>query len=90
MKLNRYYFTYGTDPRYPYSGGWTEIIAPDAKTACSIFSAVHPDRVEGLLNCAFLYPEKEFIKTEMYRDGDNFGHGCRETIRWRKGGDGDD
>ena len=25
MKLSNYYFTFGTDGRYPYRGGWVQI-----------------------------------------------------------------
>ena len=76
---NIYYFTYGIDEEYPYSGGWTEIHAPNRDIACKLFRAFHPDRTDGFLNCAWIYPREEFEKTVMYAT-DNFGARCREVI----------
>ena len=78
--MPKFYFTYGTDPSYPFQGGWTEIEAPDPDKAGEIFSAVHPDRHAGILNCAFTYTEERFKATEMYKFGDNFGGRCHERI----------
>lgn len=78
--MPKFYFTYGTDPAYPFQGGWTEIEAPDPDKAGEIFSAVHPDRHAGIRNCAFTYTEEEFKATTMYQSGDNFGGRCHERI----------
>ena len=74
----KFYFTYGTDG-YPYVGGWTEVDAPDGHAACAAFRAYHPDKIEGLLNCASVYNEDDFQQTEMCQDG-NFGSQCHEVI----------
>ncbi|MEH2936300.1 hypothetical protein [Acutalibacter sp. JLR.KK004] len=78
--MPKFYFTYGTDPSYPFQGGWTEIEAPDPDKAGEIFSAVHPDRHAGILNCAFTYTEERFKATEMYKSGGNFGCYCHERL----------
>ena len=66
--MPKFYFTYGTDPAYPFQGGWTEIEAPDPDKAGEIFSAVHPD----------IYSEDEFMDSELI-DG-NFGAYRHERI----------
>ena len=75
--MEKYYFTYGT-AGHPYSGGWTEVVAPDMDTACNMFNAVHPGKY-GLLNCAAVYTESQMKNTTMYENG-NFGVKCREII----------
>ena len=76
--MKNFYFTYGTEGQ-PFYGGWTKIEAPNAKIACSIFRAIHPDKVEGLLNCCSMYTEEDFHKTSMWRHG-NFGIHEHEVI----------
>ena len=79
MNENRvFYFTYGTDGQ-PYRGGWTEIEAPDMQTACALFRAYHPDKTEGLLNCASVYTEEYMQTSGMWENG-NFGARCDERI----------
>lgn len=73
-----FYFTYGSDGQ-PFSGGWTEIEAPDVRSACALFRAFHPDKAEGLLNCSSVYSEEGFSKTGMQKEG-NLGARCRERI----------
>lgn len=77
--MNNFYFTYGTDGQ-PFFGGWTMIRAKDMRTACALFRAVHPDQIDGILNCASVYDEATFLNTCMGQTGENFGHGCHETI----------
>ena len=72
--MSKFYYTYGTDPRYPYQGGWTEIEALDRPSADKLFQMYHPDRTPGILNCADIYNEDEFRRTGM--DEDNFGACC--------------
>lgn len=79
-KMSKFYFTYGTDKRYPFQGGWTEVEAGDADEACRIFRSFHPDRTKGIVNCAFIYSEEQFLQTEMYRSG-NFDRYCHEVLK---------
>jgi len=78
--MQTFYFTYGTDPAYPFQGGWTEIKAPDRPSACKAFQIFHPNR-EGspnLLNCADIYPQEQFLK--IFDSDGNFGAFCHEVI----------
>ena len=63
MEAKRFYYTFGTDPRYPYKGGYVVIEAKDEDQADKVFRAYYPDRNPDLpcLNCAFVYPEEEFF-----------------------------
>lgn len=82
-KMSKFYFTYGTDKRYPFQGGWTEVEAGDVNEACRIFRSFHPDRTKDIVNCADIYDEKFFKQTEMYRSG-NFDRYCHEKLTKRK------
>lgn len=78
--MSKFFFSYGTDPAYPFLGGWTEIEAPDRPSACKLFQIYHPNRPgsAGRLNCADIYSEDEFMDSELI-DG-NFGAYCHERI----------
>lgn len=78
----KYYFTYGTSGQ-PFVGGWTVVYADSLKQAIGLFRLVHPDKTEGILNCADYYSEKDFIKTQMYERG-NFGASTHETLMLTK------
>ena len=66
VTTKNWFFTFGTDPHFPYQDGWIEIEAPDEKTAREVFHAYYPNirngEVRDLLNCAFVYSEEEFAK----------------------------
>ena len=76
--MKNYYFTYSTEGQ-PFVGGWTRVIACDIHDAVDLFRKVHPDKTEGLLNCADYYTENQFYKTEMHLSG-NFGSYEQEVI----------
>ena len=81
-KMETFYFTYGTDKRFPFQGGWTEIHAPDRNQAVALFRREHPDRTPGLVNCSSIYTEKQFKDKvlPLYKDGDSFWSVCHECI----------
>lgn len=80
MVKQRFYFTFGTDRRFPFCGGWVEILAKDMQAAQKIFEQHYPSRPgSDLLNCAFCYTEDDFKKTLMYRQ-DNWGRRCWEVL----------
>lgn len=81
--MPKFYFTYGTDGQ-PFRGGWTEIEAPNANAACAVFRIFHPDKREGILDCAWVYSEEKFKRTEMAGPDGNFHQGCHETIILRR------
>lgn len=75
----KFFFTYGADSdKQVFKGGWSEVIAPDTHMAIELYRVVHP--FTDTIPCAFVYDEKEFSKTLMWKNKDNFGHGCREVI----------
>ncbi len=59
------YYTFGSDPRYPYPGGWVEVHAPDLASAHRIFRSYYPDRTPGVLNCAFCYTDEDWDPLEQ-------------------------
>ena len=79
--MAQFYFTYGSDERFPYQDGWTEVEAPDYITACAAFRYCHPDRdpKELCLNCADVYTEEEFKNTTMYVQA-NYHDRCHERV----------
>lgn len=79
--MAKFIFTYGTNPDFPFEGGWTEIEAPNDRMAAEIFQTIHPNRSrdDTFLNCAFVYPEETFKETKMYKDS-NFGGRCHERV----------
>ena len=75
----KFYFTYGAHGQ-AYEGGWTEVVAPDIRTAFKLFEALHPINEEtGLYPYSDHYTEESFRKTSMYKNG-NFGKFCNERI----------
>lgn len=78
----KYYFTYGSEGQ-PYVGGWTEIELEGGgsfNTAIEIFRSIHPDGVNGYVNCAGIYTEDHFKSTRMFTKG-NLGRRCVEHIK---------
>ena len=61
--MHNYYFTFGTDPRYPFGiDDYVKVTAPDLRSAIQIYRDHHPDRPGShLVNCAFYYDEDEFL-----------------------------
>lgn len=76
-----YYFTYGTDNRFPFHSGWTEVEAESYDQAIAAFQAFHPNRFgSDCINCAGIYGEESFSRKRMAKEG-NFGRKCVERIR---------
>ena len=77
--MAKFYFTYGTDPAFPYQGGWTEIEAEDLHRALSAFKTFHPNRNGSeCYNFAFVYAEDAW--ENIYDEKDYRDHKCREQI----------
>ena len=74
-----FFFTYSCGGDQPFNGGWTEVEAPNRTTAVQLFRIVHPDAEPGVVNCAFIYSEKEFANTSMAKTG-NFGKFAQERV----------
>ena len=76
-----YYFTYGSDDRFPFQSGWTEVEAESYDQAVAGFQAFHPNRPgSDFINCAGIYGEESFSRNRMAKEG-NFGSKCVERIR---------
>ena len=76
--MNAYYYTFGTDERYPYQGGWVQVFAETMKEANQFFRKYYPDRNEGILNCAIVYEQEEFPKSMLING--NLGWYCHRTL----------
>lgn len=85
--MHRYYFTFGTDPEYPFCGGWVIIVAPSIRSAGQIFKAYYPNENDPeVLNCADYYSEEHFQELKIAEAG-NFGAFCHEIIEPRRPGE---
>ena len=58
----RYYFTFGTDPLFPFGiEEFVEVYAETADQAVAKFNAAYPHRPgSNLVNCAFIYNEAKW------------------------------
>lgn len=74
------FYTYGSDKKYPFYGGWVEVEADNMKQAHALYRAAYPDREPGILNCADYYTEEQFNRTDMSEVG-NRGAFCHRKIR---------
>ncbi len=77
IPITTFVFTYGAD--HWSQGGWTEITTETEEDAQSVFRGLHG----SLSNCSSVYPEEEFLKTKMFRDG-NLGKRCVESIYFHR------
>lgn len=82
MANKKFYFTFGTDPQFPFYKGWVEVFAEDRSQAAKIFNSHFPPRQEGIVNCAFIYPQEEFEKTDMFTNR-SWG-GCHQILSANK------
>lgn len=64
--MNKYYYTFGSDPGFPYQNGWVEIHANSWEEADQKFRARFPDRPghEGIMNFSFSYSEERWTKMD--------------------------
>ena len=58
--MEKFYYTFGTDPGFPHQHGWVEVHAENWEAAHRIFRAHYPDRHPNTLNCAFFYDEQQW------------------------------
>jgi len=79
-KLKLYYYTFGTDPAFPYTRGWVEVYASSQEEAHEKFRTRFPDRPghEGTINCAFFYDQESWEHTPMAKGIP--GEFCHEVI----------
>lgn len=73
MEMNKYYFTFGTAEHFPFKAKeYLVVCASSMNEAAKIFRTNYPDHTPGLLNCAFVYDEKQFepIKEKIFYSGE--------------------
>ena len=76
--LETFYFSFGSSEHFPFQmPGWVEVRAKNRMEACDMYSSHHPRR-DGLLNCAFVYNQREWQQSGM--DGGKPGQVCRQVI----------
>ncbi len=73
------FYTFGSDERFPFQGGWIEVEARNIRQAHAIFRAHYPDRTQGVLNCSDYYDEQQFISSGMSITG-NRGAFCHQKL----------
>lgn len=74
--MQRFFFTFGTSDKFPFHGGWVEVVAHDRAKAVATYRSRHPDVNEGIINCSDIYTEEQFMGTEMVQD--NLGAPLRQ------------
>ena len=62
--MNRYFYTFGSDPGFPYQNGWVEVRAASREEADRKFRARFPDRSNGVMNCSFFYDEEKWSQMD--------------------------
>ena len=87
MEQRNFYFTFGSDPKFPFGPyDFVVVQAADIDQACRIFNEYHPPRAGStLVNCAFIYPEAEF---NSFRDKWYAGREPAEVIGPRRSSNG--
>lgn len=80
--MQKYYFTFGVNPAYPYGiDDYVEVQAESMHEAVNIFRQHHPNRPgSSLVNCADYYTEDAFnaFRDLYYKD--------REPVEILRGG----
>lgn len=76
VELKDFYFTFGSDPHFPYQNGYVIVKADDLQEAILKFCSRFPNRHVNCMNCAFFYTEAQWkIITKKYDMGK-----CHESI----------
>lgn len=80
-----FYFTYGLGrpeiTSQAFQGGWTEVEAPDVRTAIKAYETFHPVNEHGLMPCCGVaYTELQMGK--MLTEG-NGGKFCHDRIKYQ-------
>lgn len=65
MENQYYYFTFGTDERFPFSNGCVKVQASSRSEAVKKFNKKYPPR-NDLVNCSFIYDQKAFDEAIIF------------------------
>lgn len=71
--MKTFFYTFGSNEKFPYQNGWVEVHATDWNEAHEKFRARFPDRHPNCLNCAFYYDEEQWHRI----DPEHTWHGYR-------------
>ncbi len=71
--MKTFFYTFGSNEKFPYQNGWVEVLATDWNEAHEKFRARFPDRHPNCLNCAFYYDEEQWHRI----DPEHTWHGYR-------------
>lgn len=63
QRMNRFYFTFGSDERFPFQGGWVEILAATMSGAVKVFDAYFPNRFGNTSLYTARFDEEVFLGT---------------------------
>lgn len=66
VKIQNFYFTFGSDEAFPFQDGYIVIEARSLDEAVTHFRSMFPDRSDGCVNCSFFYSEEEWQKSGMH------------------------
>lgn len=64
---SKFYFTFGSDPGFPFQNTYIIVLAESKKAAVETFRERYPDRHKDTVNCAFWYSEESWAGTECAR-----------------------
>lgn len=64
--MKKFYFTFGSDERYPFPNSYVIVHAANLADAIACFRKHIPDVITGVLNCAFYYTQEEWESTSMF------------------------
>lgn len=76
----KFYFTFGDSPEFPYKGGWVVIEAPNVDMAREIFALLYPSSKDAILRYSFVYNETTWQNTVMCKNNTNLGKGCHASF----------
>ena len=60
MEKTKFYFTFGSDARFPYQNTYLIVIADCLEDAICKFRKKYPDRHKNIVNCAFWYSQEQW------------------------------
>ena len=61
-----YFFTFGSSPQFPFSGGYLIVRAQNEHEAREKYKKHYPNVHNNCLNCAFVYTEEEWATAENH------------------------
>ena len=76
-ELTPFYFTFGTDPEFPYQNGYLVVYASTLSEAVRKFQEKYPNRMLNLLNCSSVYSRSVWERSGL---GEAKDYPCFEVL----------